>query len=195
MAFHQIFSILAVAIAVASFFPYLRDILARRTTPHIYSWLIWAVLQLTATMAILRENTLWSAAGTGAIGLVSLVVFLLAFKYGTKNITKFDTACLVGAFIAIGVWIFLDNVMFSIILVTIIDLIGFLPTYRKAFREPYSETVILYVCSAFSNLFSLFAITHYSVESTLYVASLVVTNAIFVGVVLARRKVVRKGES
>jgi hypothetical protein len=156
----------------------------------MYSWLIWAVLQLTAAIAILQENTLWSAAGTGVIALVSLLVFLLSFKYGTKNITRFDVVCLVGALVSILIWVFLDNVTLSIVLVTIIDLIGFLPTFRKAIEEPYSETLILYVCSALSNFFSILAITQYSLESTLYVASLVVTNAVFVGVVLVRRRAV-----
>ncbi len=187
MEMHQFFSVLAVGIALLSFFPYLRDIFARETTPHIYSWLIWAVLQGTAALAILKNNTLWSAAGTAAIGLVSVAVFLLSFRYGTKNITRFDTACLLGALVAICVWIFLENVTLSIVLVTLIDFAAFLPTFRKAWEEPYSETVFLYVCSGLSNLFSLFAITHHSLESSLYVSSLVVTNAAFVSAVLFRR--------
>jgi hypothetical protein len=187
MAWHQIFAVIAVGIAVISFFPYLRDILARKTTPHIYSWLIWAILQMTAAVAIFSENSFWSAAGTTAIGLVSVLVFLLSFKYGTKNITSFDTLCLVGALVAIGVWVFTQNIALSVILVTAIDFVGFLPTFRKAFEEPWSETVFLYACSGLSNFFSLFSITHYSIESTLYVASLVITNAAFVILVLLRR--------
>ncbi|MFA6408420.1 MAG: hypothetical protein WCW36_03070 [Candidatus Paceibacterota bacterium] len=187
MTWHQFFGTLSVVVAVISFYPYLRDILARKTTPHIYSWLVWTILQVTATAAILRENSFWSAAGVLSLGLVSLIVFLLSFKYGTKNITVFDTVCLIGAFIAISVWIFTSNVTLSIILVTIIDLIAFLPTFRKAFEEPHSETIFLYICSAISNLFSVLSITHYSVESTLYVASLVATNTVFVSMVLVKR--------
>lgn len=153
----------------------------------MYSWLVWTILQATATIAILRENLFWSALGVAALGLVSGVVFLLSFKYGTKNITMFDTACLIGALIAIGVWVFAHDVTLSIVLITVIDFIGFLPTYRKGYEEPHSETLFLYVCSAFSNFFSLLSITQYSIASSLYVTSLVVSNVIFVSIVLTRR--------
>jgi hypothetical protein len=185
-----LFGILAIVVALVSLVPYVLDTLARKTTPHMYSWLIWALLQLTAAVAILRENTLLSAAGTLVLGAASAIVFLLSFKYGTKNITRFDKLCLVGALLAIGVWIFLENVLLSIILVTVIDFMGFLPTYRKAYEEPYSETAILYFCSMLSNIFSLFAITHHSWESSLYVSSLVVSNAILIILVATRRRLI-----
>lgn len=183
-----LFGTLSVIIALVSFIPYIKDVFARKTTPHIYSWLVWTILQALATIAILRENSWWSGLGVGCVGLVSLVVFLFSFKYGTKNITFFDTVCLIGALIAISVWVFIHNITLSVILVTIIDFVAFLPTFRKAYQEPHSETAILYVCSGLSNLFSLLSISHHSIASTLYVASLIVTNFLFVGLVLIRRK-------
>ncbi len=165
----------------------MRDVFLRKTTPHMYTWVVWTFLQFTATVAILRENVWWSALGVFALGLVSLAVFLLSFRYGTKNVTSFDTVCLAGALVAIAVWVFLDNVLVSIVLVTLIDFVGFLPTYRKAYEEPYSETMSLYICSIFSNTFSVLAIVHYSVTSTLYVASLVASNTVMVGILLLRR--------
>lgn len=191
MTFKILFGILAPLIAFVSFFPYIKDVLARKTTPHIYSWLVWAILQTAATIAILRTNSLWSAFGVAILGLVSTIVFLLSFKYGTKNITLFDTVCLFGAFVALAFWIFAHNVTLSMILVTIIDFVAFLPTYRKGYKEPYSETIFLYICSALSNLFSFLSITHYSIESSLYVASLVVANAVFVAIVVTRRNTLK----
>lgn len=191
MNFREISGVLALFIALVSFIPYLRDIFARKTTPHIYSWLIWGILQITASLAILQENSLYSALGSLGFGLVSITVFFLSFKYGTKRITTFDTLCFVGALITIGVWVFLNNITLSVILVTVIDLLGFLPTYRKGYQEPYSETLFLFTCSAISNTLSLLAITHHSVSSSLYVASLVVTNVIFIIIVFLRRRYLR----
>ena len=176
------------ALAFVSFSPYLRDIFSRKTTPHIYSWLVWTILQMTAAVAILQQNSFYSALGVIGLGLVSLVVFILSFRYGTKNITFFDKLCLIGALISIGIWIFTENATISIILVSIIDFIGFLPTYRKVYQEPYSETLFLYILSGLSNFFSLLSITVYSIESSLYVGSLVITNIIMVCITLIRRK-------
>jgi hypothetical protein len=183
-----IFGILSFLIVAVSFIPYIKDVLKRNTTPHIYSWLVWTILQTTAAVAILQENQVWSALGTAALGLESILVFLLCFKYGTKNIALFDVICLIGALLAIGIWVFVHNAMLSIILVTIIDFVGFLPTYRKAYREPQSETLFLYICSALSNIFSLLSITHHSVTSSLYVLSLIFTNTLFVSLVFIRRR-------
>lgn len=191
MAIKIIFGILAPLVAFISFFPYIKDVLAKKTTPHMYSWLIWAILQASATLAILRTNSFWSAFGVATLGVVSVIVFLLSFRYGTKNITIFDTVCLLGAFVAIAFWVFADDVILSMILISIIDFIAFLPTYRKGYEEPYSETIFLYVCSALSNLFSLISITHYSIDSSLYVASLVITNIIFVAIVITRRNTLK----
>ena len=129
----------------------------------------------------------YGALGLGIGGVVSVIVFFLSFKYGTKNITTFDTICLIGALAAVAVWVFAENVTLSVILITIIDFIGFLPTYRKGYFEPYSETSLTYLMSAISNLFAVAAIAHYSITTTLYTASLIVTNTIFVLILFSRR--------
>ena len=187
MLLKQIFGSLSLAIALISFIPYIRDIFAGKTTPHAYSWFIWTVLQAIAAGAILRENFFWSAAGVAGTGFVSLLVFLLSLKYGTKNITVFDSLMLSGALVSIVIWIFADNIRLSVILISVIDFIGFLPTYRKGYEEPYSETMTLYVCSFLANIFVFLSIQVYSIESSLYVGSLILTNLIFVSILFTRR--------
>jgi hypothetical protein len=192
MSLKLIFGFISTALALVSFFPYIKDVVAKKTTPHMYSWLIWSILPMTAALAILQENTLPSALGVLANSLVSFCVFLLCFKYGTKNITYFDILCLIGAFVAIGAWVITDNILLSVILVTLTDFIGFLPTYRKGYEEPWSETASMYLLSGISNICALIAIENYSLTSSFYVASLVLTNAICVSILLFRRKTFSK---
>jgi hypothetical protein len=179
-------------LAILSFIPYMKDIFSRKTTPHIYSWLIWSILQITAVIAMVIDGAKYGALGLGMGALVSISVFLLAFKYGTKNITRFDTFCLIGALIAIAVWIFLDNILLSMVLITLIDFVGFLPTYRKSYEDPHSETAVLYAMSGIANLFAFLAISNYTIVTSLYVASLVLTNAICVLILIVRRKILIK---
>ena len=182
-----IFGIISVAIGLASFFPYIRDIFLKKTTPHIYSWLVWSVLQTIGVVTMIAGHAGYGALGLVMGGIVSVSVFLLSFKYGTKNITIFDTICLVGALIAVAVYFFQKDPLLAVVLITVIDFIGFLPTYRKGYMEPQSETITLYLLSAISNAFALVAITDYSVVTVLYVGSLVITNGIIVVILLGRR--------
>ena len=80
------------------------------------------------------------AAGAG-IGIASLAIgaalcgfiFFLSLRYGTQDIKIFDTVCLIAALGVLGIYVFLRDPLFSIIAVTIIDFIGFMPTLRKAY--------------------------------------------------------------
>ncbi len=84
------------------------------------------------------------------------------------------------------------NPTISVILVTIIDFVAFLPTYRKSYEEPHTETITTYFLSGASSLVALFALAEYSVATSLYVSSLVITNAVVVVILVIRRKSVKQ---
>jgi hypothetical protein len=44
MDYKTILGLVATGIAFVSYLPYFRDILANRTKPHAFSWLVWASL-------------------------------------------------------------------------------------------------------------------------------------------------------
>lgn len=96
--------LIGVVFAIAAFTPYITDIFRRRTEPHMYSWLVWSIIQITAVTLMVLNG-----AGIGALGLaigatLCVFVFILSFWYGTKNITRFDKVSFIGAFSAIVVW-------------------------------------------------------------------------------------------
>ena len=187
MNYKEIFGIVSVIIGLISFAPYLRDIFLKKTTPHIYSWLVWSILQTIGVIAMIVGHAGAGSFGLAAGGLVSISVFLLSFKYGTKNITWFDTVCLIGALVTTVIYLLQKDPLVAAILITIIDFIAFWPTYRKGYTEPHSETISTYLLSAISLSFALLAIINYSWVTTLYVGSLVVTNSGIVGILLIRR--------
>jgi len=189
MNYKEFFGIVSVIIGLVSFAPYLRDIFLKKTTPHMYSWLVWSILQTIGVIAMIVGHAGFGAVGLAAGGLVSISVFLLSFKYGTKNITKFDTFCLIGALITTVIYLLQKDPFVAAILITIIDFIAFWPTYRKGYMEPHSETISTYLLSAISLSLALLAIANYSLITTLYIGSLVVTNLGIVIILIVRRTV------
>lgn len=180
--------IIATIIGTASFFPYLRDVFKKKTQPHTYTWLIWTILQVTGVLAMYNSGAGIGALTLGVGAFFCGYIFILSLKYGSKNITMFDTLCLIGALAATGVYFFLHDAVLAVILITVIDLVGFLPTMRKAYSEPYSETLSMYALFFVSSGFNLVAIGVYSITTTLYPATIMCTNLICTTILWARRK-------
>jgi hypothetical protein len=182
------FAIAATVLGTLNTVPYIINIFRHKTTPHSYSWLVWTILQITGALAML-------GGGAGGIGVVylsvgavlCLFVLLLSLRYGTKNITAFDKVCLVGALTATAIWFFLRQPLLSVIFVAVIDFVAFLPTFRKAYEEPCSETVSMYFLSGVAQLLALVALSAYNVSTTLYLIALAITNMVFTTMVLLRR--------
>ena len=119
----------------------------------------------------------------------------LSLKYGTKSITAFDTVCLIGALGAIVIYAFLHRPLLSVILISVIDFTGFLPTLRKAYHEPYSETLSMYILFVLSGIFSVMALAHYSLVTTFYPLTLIIINTIGTGMIWWRRKTAAPSKS
>ncbi|HEY0907996.1 MAG TPA: hypothetical protein VGE35_01465 [Candidatus Paceibacterota bacterium] len=173
--------VLAIAssiLAIIVFIPYFIDIFKQKTQPHLYSWLIWGILQIVGTAAALKAGAGFGSWALGVGALFCLLIFLLSFKYGTKNIHRSDLFCLIAAFVAIGMYFLVENPLYSVLLVALTDFIGFLPTFRKAHQEPWSETFSTFFLSAVANVMSLAALEAYSLTTALYLSSLFVTNGV-----------------
>jgi len=183
-----IIGIIASVIGIFCFIPYFRDIFRHKTKPHIYTWLIWSLLQGTSVVIMF-----YNGAGIGILPFIIGTtlcgsIFLLSFKYGTKNITPFDTVCLIGALVALIFYILLDNPMVSIVLVSLIDFIGFIPTFRKSYIEPNTETASTYLLSAISSVLAIGAFLNYSLIIVLYPLTVVLTDMICWFIIILRRK-------
>lgn len=186
-----IFSIIATLFGLIAFFSYFKDMFALKTKPHAYTWLIWAITQGTALVA------LWfGGGGFGALGLlvgVILVigVFLFSLKYGTKNITLSDTILLVIALSAILVWWQLNNPLLAVVIVTGIDIVGYIPSFRKSYHEPWSETLSSWINFTVGNIFSMAALSEYNLLTLTYLVSITIANLLLFCFCVVRRRFVR----
>lgn len=124
----------------------------------------------------------------GTTGIMSLGIFFLSLFWGEKDIRRFDWFCLFGAFVAMIVWFFVKSPLWAVILATSIDTLGFAPTYRKTYLRPFEETLSSQVVSTTKHFVTLFALLELNFITGFYPAVLFVTNFIFVGMIIYRRK-------
>lgn len=170
-----ILTIIATVIGITAFFPYLSGVFLLKTKPHAYTWLIWAITQGTAVFGIWYGGGGWGALNLIVGTLFVIAVFFFSLKFGTKNITRSDAVILIAALLAIVVWRQLKQPLFSVLMVSIIDAIGYVPSFRKSYQEPWSETLIFWILCSVSNLFAILALKEYNLLTVTYLA--VITSA------------------
>lgn len=192
--FKFVIAIIAVLLLIIGYIPYFRDVFNRKTTPHLYTWLIWIITQGTAAAILLY--------GGGNFGSITLIIgtilvfiiFLLSFKYGTKDITTSDKIILVLALLTIIIWWQLKSPLIAVLMISLIDGLGFIPTIRKSFKNPWSETISFWVIMAIVDILALISNANYNFLTVTYLSVLFVANILIASICFFRRSVVRKTE-
>jgi hypothetical protein len=185
----DIIGFIAAALAFVAYAPYIRDLLKNKTKPHPYSWFIWGLI--TAVIFALQIS---HKAGAGAY--VTLTVAVLSFviaglslvRNGRGDIILWDTVCLFVALVAICLWLFAKQPVLSMVLLVSIDLVGFIPTVRKAWSKPYEETLFTWELNGFRHALSVLAIQSYSLITLLNPVVWAGANLIFSLILIIRRK-------
>lgn len=182
---------LASVLLILGFIPYFQDIFKKQTKPHIYTWLIWSITQGTALAALITgEGGAFASLGVASSALLTMFVFFLSFKFGTKDITRSDTLTLVAALTAVLVWWQLNNPYIAVLMVAIIDSVGYIPTYRKLWNQPWSETLSFWYLFTGGNIFALLAIEQYNFLTASYLVAVTIASVALIVLSHARRSVI-----
>lgn len=184
----EILGVSAVAIGLIGYVPYFRTIFNGKTKPHAFTWFVWGVLTAIAFGGQIVGNGGAGAWVTGFTAFISFAIFGLALIKGKRDFPFVDWLCLSGCMVALGLWAITNDPLLAIILITVIDMLAFIPTFRKSYSNPYSEPAFTYTLSGLKFLVSLFALAQLSAVTILYPVSLVLTNGVFVLMILVQRK-------
>lgn len=181
----------SIAFALLGYALYLRSIIVHHIKPHAFSWFIWGLLAGIAFAAQYVGNAGAGSWVTFADMFLCTIVFVLALLKGEKQYVTFDWVALFFAFVALFLWWLTKQPTLSVILITIVDYCGFLPTFRKSYQKPYQESSSMYVLGSAKYLAAVFALHTYSIDTALYIGALIPVNAALAGMILLRRRSVR----
>jgi len=185
---------LATIFVFLGYIPYLRDIYKGKTKPHIYSWFLWGFVTLIAFALQFTGGAGSGSFVTLAAALMCIAVIVMGFIYkSTVKIVFIDSIFLVLALIAVGLWLIAKQPILSTMLVTAIDVFGFLPTIRKSWNKPYSETLSFYFLNTFRFVLAIISLQQYSIVTALYPISWMLINFIFALMLIMRRKIIKAG--
>jgi len=99
---------------------------------------------------------------------------------------------LIVALLAIIVWRQMGNPLIAVLMVTTIDAIGFIPTFRKSFVDPWSETLSFWASMAMASIFIIASIAQYNFLTVTYAAMLLIGNTTVWTICFFRRKILKE---
>lgn len=187
----QFIGVVAIVIGFIGYVPYLYDMFCGKTKPHIFSWIIWVLLEFISFGIQIKNG---AGAGSWVIlfsALIALIIVIYAFKYRNLTISKIDWVCFVGACTALVLWLFFHQPLVSVILLILTDLLAFIPTFRKTWDYPYEETLFEYEMASLKFIIAFFAFSSFSITIIIYPAYLIIANTSFVVFALIRRKIIK----
>lgn len=186
-----IFSGLAIIITFIAFVPYIHSILSGHTKPHVFSWVIWGTTTVIVFFAQIEAKGGMGAWPIGVSGAITMVIAILAFiKRSDISITKTDWLFFIAALTSLPFWYFSSDPFWAVVLLTCVDLLGFGPTIRKAYKYPYKENCPFFILFIARNTFSILALEHYSITTVLFPLSVSAACLGLLTLVYYRRKVV-----
>jgi len=164
----QFIGILAGLVALISYIPYSKDILARKVKPERASWLIWCVLAGIAFFSQLSKGATHSLWFTGLDSIGAFVILVLAVSYGLGGIKRRDTLALIGAGIGLIIWYFTKNAVYALLITMAIDAIGAGLTVWKTFEHPDTETYPMWLIVCLASLLAIWSVGKFNATLMIY---------------------------
>lgn len=186
--YKQILLGLTLILLLGSYVPYIKGILQGRLKPHMFSWVIWGLINSIAFAIQVSEQAGWGSVVMGLAAVLCLATAALSLTHGERNITRSDWISFISALAAILLWWATKDPFYSVILITLIELLGFYPTFRKSLQKPFEENISIYLFSAIRCVLSIFVLDIVNFNTAFYPAATCAINLVFVAMLAYRRK-------
>jgi len=146
---------------------YLIDTLKGKVKPNKVSWLLWSIAPLIAFFAMIKQGVGLEAWATFIVGFLPLLVFIASFvnKKAYWAITKLDIVC--GALSVLGLilWLVTKVGNIAIIFSIIADGLASFLTIYKSFKEPESESHLVFSLGIINGVIALLVIRDWNFQN------------------------------
>jgi len=190
MSYKGILSAVAIALTLIAFFPYIRSIILNRIRPHVFSWVIWGTTTFVVFLAQLEDKGGVGAWPIGVSGAITIFIALLAYlKRADITITRFDWVFFISALSSLPFWYFTSDPLWAVVILTIVDVLGFGPTVRKVYVHPYSESLVFFSLFTTRNILVIMALENYTMTTVLFPAVIAVACVLLIAMALYQRSI------
>jgi hypothetical protein len=178
----------SILLTIGAYVPYARAIRLGEVKPHFYSWVIWS---LTTSIVFLAQLAADGGAGAWPTGVSALItIYVAALAWWLKSdlsVTPLDRGFLAAALAALPAWFFTADPLWSVVILTLVDALGFGPTLRKLWHFPYEESLLFYALFVLRSVLSIVALETLNLTTVLFPA-MMVSACTLVCVLLCQRR-------
>jgi len=182
------FVILGAVIGMAGMLSYLRDTVRGVTQPNRVTWLMWGVAPLIAFAAEVQAGVGLRSLMTFVVGFGPLAIFVASFcnRQLAWRIGPFDWLC--GALSAAGLvaWLATRHGTVAVVASIAADAIAAIPTLRKSWVAPESESVSAYVTAALNALITVLTIDRFTTANAAFPLYILVIASVETALIVGR---------
>ena len=166
---HLTLELLVLAFGSASYVVGARDVLVRGYAPNIFSRVVWLLLAGISTAGVVASGSARGAVLLAVVFLVgNAVMCALSVWRGTRGIGRLEYGCLAILVLSGVVWLVFDAPVVSLVISLLAHLVGGVPTYRRAWHRPSSESAGFWSLFLAASVFSLLATLGGPVQSLVF---------------------------
>lgn len=154
--------------------------------PHCFTWNIWGLTTSVVFFSQLSEGAGPGAWVTGVSALLCFVIVGLSLWKNPKlEITRLDWVFFIAAMCSLPLWYFTSTPLWSVILLCVIDMAGYVPTLRKAYVLPHEESALLFAVQSVKCALAIAALEVYSLTTALFPATILMMNLLLIATIAA----------
>ncbi len=186
--YQELLSTLAIGLTLFAFIPYIVSINKGKTKPHVFSWIIWGSTTFIAFLAQIKGGGGIGVLAIGVSGIISIYIAFLAWvKKSEITISTLDWLFFLSGMLSLPFWYFTNNPLWAIVILTVVDTIGFMPTIRKAYTHPFDENLTFFTIFMVRNFVVVSAVSVYSLTTVLFPAAMGLACLVLIVITLTRR--------
>lgn len=185
----QYLVLVGLAISLFGNISYLRDTLTGRVKPNRISFVMWAAAPLIASFAAISKGVTWAVLPVFMAGFNPLCI-LIASLFNKKaywKLTAFDYLCGLFSVLALVLWAVTKEANIAIIFAIASDGFAAVPTLKKAWTNPETESAVMYSTGLISTLTSFAAVRYWVFPEYGFAAYLVIIDICLILSIYGRR--------
>ena len=165
---------------------YAWDTLKSRNRPNRVTWFMWTLAPMIGFAAQLSQGVGWQSILTFSIGFGPALVLTASFlnRKAYWKLTKFDLLCGSISLAALILWILTGKGLVAIILSTVADFFAAMPTIKKSYQEPDSESGWPYLMGSVAAIITLLTIEVWTFSNAAFAVYVLFTDTLIGTLVL-----------
>lgn len=182
------FVFLAAALSILGSASYVRETVRGTTSPHRVTWGLWALEGILAFTVEIQQHVGLASIMTLALGLAPLVVVCASFgdSRAVWRVDGVDIACGMVSLAGLVFWAVANEPTVALVSFTAADFVAALPTYRKSWQAPQSETARVFVMGAVNTGITLLTLRNITTAGALFPGVIMITDSVLSVLILTR---------